>query len=97
MGGYNGLGPGQSFKRTYTILGATQNSLEITFTMYACDNWSPADSLQIKVGTVTTTLSGLIVNNFQSNLCGGTEKDQKMTIYFQTSHSGASLPIEFIS
>ena len=74
IAGYANISPGGSFSRTYS-LGAAHNSLEISFKLFAIDNWDPADQIDIQVGGESIPFSGLDSSDFPSNICGGAAND----------------------
>ena len=86
IGGYANINPGESFTRLYANA-PLHNSLEITFTLFAIDNWEAADQIDIEIDGVNIPFTGLNATIFPVNLCGGAEKDMTTTIYFTVAHT----------
>ena len=96
IGGYNNISPGGSLTRTYTLV-AAHNSLEVTFTLFAIDNWETHDQINIQVGSAIIPYSGLDSSTFPSNICGGSTNDLETTVKFTVAHSGSTISLTVTS
>ena len=90
LGGYGKIPPWSLISREYVGLPA-HNVFYFRFTLYAIDNWTDDDGINLILNGYTIIIYEFDTSTFPSNLCGGPANDNIYIISGYVKHTASTL------